>query len=76
MRRPELMVALSPYHPLHQGHLLPLDITGEDGENLVSLSIMGSAGREEKEECVRMLVRRTGVEGSDAGELNARPLSG
>ncbi|KAL7409133.1 hypothetical protein BDY24DRAFT_445156 [Mrakia frigida] len=48
------------------GHLLPLDLLGEDGENLVSLAIMGSAAREEKEECVRMLVRRVGVEGSDS----------
>lgn len=54
-----------------QGHLLPLDLLGEDGENLVSLAIMGSAAREEKEECVRMLVRRRGVEGSDSGQLSS-----
>lgn len=55
---------------LFKGHILPLEIVGEDGENLVSLAIMGSAGREEKEECVRLLVRRIGVEGSDSGELS------
>jgi hypothetical protein len=46
---------------------LPVEAEDEDGANLVSLAIMGSIGREDKEECVRLLVKRIGVQGKDTG---------
>lgn len=51
-----------------QEHILPLDMVDSDGTNLVSMAIMGSIGREDKEECVRLLVKRIGVWGQDSGE--------
>ncbi|CDZ97103.1 Dilute [Phaffia rhodozyma] len=46
--------------------LLPLRIVDEDGCDLVSVAIMGSSGREDREECVRMLVPKVGIGGRDS----------
>lgn len=48
-----------------QRRLVPLDATDDEGCNILTSAILGSSGKEDKEECARLIARSIGVEATD-----------